>query len=80
MGNTCQLPLLTPTIPEIGARRAKSATAGDFSAPMRALFSTNYRVSPQHVHSRALLSGCRNRWFGCKVEDRRELPAIDCNL
>ena len=43
MGNTCQLPLLTPNIPEIGAGRVKSATARDCRRPfrkVRALFST----------------------------------------
>jgi hypothetical protein len=42
MGNTCQLPLLTPTIPEIGAGRVKSATAVDYSAKCG-------RCSPQSI-------------------------------
>jgi hypothetical protein len=83
MGNTCQLPLLTPNIPEIGAGRVKSATASACGRPFRkvlALFSTIYRSSPQDVHSSVMLSSCGKCRFGCRVEDTRELPVIDCNL
>jgi len=83
MANTCQLPLLTPGIPEIGAGRVKSATARDcrrLFRKVRALFSTIYRSSPQDVHSSAMLSSCGKCRFGCRVEDARDLPVIDCNL
>jgi len=80
MANTCQLPLLAPSIPEIGAGRVKSANCHQLFRKVRALFSTIYRSSPQDVHSSAMLSSCGNCRFGCRVEDTRELAPIDCNL
>jgi hypothetical protein len=80
MGNTCQLPLLTPSIPEIGAGRVKSATAGDYFAKCERCSPQSIDGPPQDVHSSAMLSSCRNRRFGCRVEDTTELLVIDCNL